>query len=201
MPIAFFSRKLIAAEKNYDTHDAELLAVVECFKHWRHYVEGSLHQITWMTDHNNLQYFMTTKTLSRRQARWAELLSTVDFRTVYKAGTDNGGADGLSRRPDYEDAEHSGRWVSEEDSAPTLEALRSKLGPNAPRSLTVASTLSEGGGEGVRFDLTALSGTQDWTERVRQAQRGDSWTKTLTSTTKLDQNAAWRKAWTQQGEI
>jgi hypothetical protein len=40
-PVAFFSRKMTAAERNYDTHDGELLAIIEAFKAWRHYLEGS----------------------------------------------------------------------------------------------------------------------------------------------------------------
>jgi hypothetical protein len=34
--VAFFSRKMIFAEMNYETHDQKLLIIVECFKHWRH---------------------------------------------------------------------------------------------------------------------------------------------------------------------
>ena len=30
-----------SAEGNYETHDAELLAIVEGFKTWRHYLEGA----------------------------------------------------------------------------------------------------------------------------------------------------------------
>jgi hypothetical protein len=33
-PVAFHSRKMEPAEKNYDIHDKEILAVVEAFKHW-----------------------------------------------------------------------------------------------------------------------------------------------------------------------
>jgi hypothetical protein len=36
-PVAFWSRKMIPAERNYDTHDQELLAIVKSFKQWRHY--------------------------------------------------------------------------------------------------------------------------------------------------------------------
>lgn len=32
--VAYYSRKMIPAERNYETHDAELLAIVEAFKHW-----------------------------------------------------------------------------------------------------------------------------------------------------------------------
>ena len=40
-PVAYWSRKLIDAERNYETHNQELLAIVAAFKHWRHYLEGS----------------------------------------------------------------------------------------------------------------------------------------------------------------
>ena len=40
-PVAFFLRKMIAAETRYETHDGELLTIVEAFKTWRHYLKGS----------------------------------------------------------------------------------------------------------------------------------------------------------------
>ena len=66
--VAFWSRKMIPAERNYEMHNQELLAIVMCFKHWRHYLEGSQHPIRVLTDHANLRAFMTTKELSRWQA-------------------------------------------------------------------------------------------------------------------------------------
>ena len=33
-PVAFFSHLLQGAEKNYDMHDKELLAIFEAFKNW-----------------------------------------------------------------------------------------------------------------------------------------------------------------------
>ncbi len=65
-PVAFFSRKIIPAETRYETHDGELLAIVEAFKTWRHYLEGCKHEVLMLTDHNNLQRFMDTKSLSSR---------------------------------------------------------------------------------------------------------------------------------------
>src|SRR5437016_2964387 len=92
------------AERNYDTHDQELLAIVKSFKQWRHYLEGSRHPIVVLADYANLRYFMTTKELSRRQARWAERLAAFDFEIQYRKGSTNP-ADGPSRRPDYEPPE------------------------------------------------------------------------------------------------
>ena len=69
-PIAFYSRQLISAERNYEVYDKELLAIHCCFKHWRHFLQGARQPITVLTDHLNLQYFMTARQLTRRQARW-----------------------------------------------------------------------------------------------------------------------------------
>ena len=68
-PIIFWSHKLQGAEANYSMHDKELLAIVELFKHWRHYLEGSKYSIIVLSDHANLCYFMMTTELNRRQAR------------------------------------------------------------------------------------------------------------------------------------
>ena len=100
-PVAFWSRKMIAAERNYETHDKELLAIVMVFKQWRHYCEGSFYPIEVLTDHNNLKAFMGLKELNRRQARWAMKLSMFDFTIAHRTGKSNP-ADAPSRRPDYE---------------------------------------------------------------------------------------------------
>jgi len=77
-PVAFHSRKFQPAEINYEIHDKELLAVVDAFKHWRCYCEGVTHQIQVFSDHQNLEYFTTTKVLNRRQALWAQELAGID---------------------------------------------------------------------------------------------------------------------------
>ena len=87
------------AEKNYDIHDKELLAIVQAFKEWRCYMEGSRHPVQVFTDHANLVPFMKNKELNRRQARWAESLANFDFKIMYKKGTLNGKADALTRMP------------------------------------------------------------------------------------------------------
>jgi len=66
-PLAFYSRKCIPAEYNYDIYDPKLLAIVESMRHWRHYLEGSCNLVQVLSDHNNLKFFMTTKVLSHHQ--------------------------------------------------------------------------------------------------------------------------------------
>jgi len=100
-PVAFHSRKFQPAEINYEIHDKELLAIVDAFKHWRCNCEGATHQIQVFSDHQNLEYFTTTKVLNRRQAGWAQELAGVDFRIYYRPGTQNGKPDALSRRSEY----------------------------------------------------------------------------------------------------
>jgi hypothetical protein len=97
-PIDFYSRKLIAAEYNYNTHDQELLAIVKSLEHWRHYLEGVHFEI--LTDHANLKWFMETTTLNHRQVRSYLALTKYDFVITHRPGATNP-ADGPSRRPDY----------------------------------------------------------------------------------------------------
>jgi hypothetical protein len=82
------------------------LAAVKTFQEWRQYLEGAQYTIEVLCDHNNLKYFMTTKALTRRQARWAERLTELDFDIIYRKGEINP-ADGLSRKPDYEKKDKS----------------------------------------------------------------------------------------------
>ncbi|KAH9263788.1 hypothetical protein BASA83_012767 [Batrachochytrium salamandrivorans] len=100
-PVAFYSRQMNNAERNYDIYDKELLAVVDSFKHWRHLLQGGLHPVTVLCDHKNLEYFMSTKKLTRRQARWSLELSEYTFTITHRPGKLNGRADSLSRREDY----------------------------------------------------------------------------------------------------
>jgi hypothetical protein len=95
-PVNFYSRKCSPAEQNYDTYDRELLAIVETMKQWQHYLEVANHKDLIQCDHKNLEYFQTSKVLSRRQARWAEILSSYDFTIEHLEGKRNP-ADGPSR--------------------------------------------------------------------------------------------------------
>ena len=98
--ITYFSRKISLAEQNYEIYNKELLAIVTVLRHWRVYCKG-VTGLTIYSDHKNLQYFTTTKELSRRQARWLELLGQYKFDIVYTPGKDNRRADALSRRSNY----------------------------------------------------------------------------------------------------
>jgi hypothetical protein len=96
-PIAFESRKVLPAEKNYTVGDRELLATVHSLKVWRCYLLGA--DFTIVSDHEPLKYLQTQPTLSGRQARWQDLLSQYHFKWLYRKGKENTAADALSRHP------------------------------------------------------------------------------------------------------
>ncbi|KAJ9529157.1 hypothetical protein QJQ45_007831 [Haematococcus lacustris] len=95
-PLAYLSKKLSSAERNYTTGEQELLALITACKEWRCYLEGV--PFTLFTDHKPLTALPTQKVLSRRQARWMEFLSRFTFDLQYLPGDANP-ADPLSRIP------------------------------------------------------------------------------------------------------
>ena len=98
-PVAFYSQKMIPAKTWYKTHDSELLAIVEAFKTWRHYLEGCNHKILMLIDYNNLSRFMDTKILSFHQVWWAKELSRYHFRIDYCKSKANRAVDAVSHFP------------------------------------------------------------------------------------------------------
>ncbi|KAK3511359.1 hypothetical protein QTP70_005292 [Hemibagrus guttatus] len=71
-PCAYYSRKLTAAEANYNVGNQELLAIkqLEEWHHWlegaRHRLEGARHPFQVLTDHRNLEYLHGAKCLNPR---------------------------------------------------------------------------------------------------------------------------------------
>jgi RNase H-like domain found in reverse transcriptase len=55
-PCAYLSKSLTKEQRNYDTGDRELLAIVRALKEWRHYIQGSGHTTIFLSDHDNLPY-------------------------------------------------------------------------------------------------------------------------------------------------
>jgi hypothetical protein len=99
-PIAFESRKLTPAERNYSPTELEMLAVVYCVKKWRCYIEGR--DVNVFTDHKPNTFFDTNTMQSRRSARWLEALQGYRLKWNYKPGKQNVVADALSRHPAVE---------------------------------------------------------------------------------------------------
>jgi transposase InsO family protein len=97
-PIGFYSHVLNGHEPNWEIHDKELYAIVESFRKWRPELMSITTRLAVYSDHRSLEYFMTTKVLTAKQARWMEFLSDFNFQIIYTPGKDNQKADILSRR-------------------------------------------------------------------------------------------------------
>jgi len=96
-PMAFFSKSMTLAERNYGISD-EGLAIIKALQHWRHWLEGTKIPVEILTDHKNLQYFTKPRILNRRQLRWMDLLAHYNYTISYQPGNQNGAADALSRK-------------------------------------------------------------------------------------------------------
>jgi len=95
LPVAYASRALNKAEKNYSTVEKELLAIVFALKRFRPYLYGV--NFTIITDHKPLIWLYKSKHLSSRLMRWRIELDEFDFNIIYKPGKYNINADALSR--------------------------------------------------------------------------------------------------------
>jgi len=97
---------------NYDTHDKELLAIFAAFTTWRHYLEGPVAPVDIVTDHKNLEYFLSTHMLTRRQAQWSEYLSQFNFIIRFRPSKLGAKPDTLTRRWDIYPKEGDSDYAS-----------------------------------------------------------------------------------------
>lgn len=101
-PIAYVSRTLAPAEKNYSQLEKEGLAIIFGAKKLHQYLYG--HHFVIYTDHKPLlglfkpDRAIPTMAAARIQ-RWALILAGYEYEILYKEGKKNGNADCLSRLP------------------------------------------------------------------------------------------------------
>ena len=93
-PIAFFSRVMNPAQRNYCATRRELLAVVTALQHFRHYLLGT--NVILRTDHHSLKWLKTFKRPEGILARWLETLAEYSYVLEHRPGRLHSNADGVS---------------------------------------------------------------------------------------------------------
>ncbi|XP_060106178.1 uncharacterized protein K02A2.6-like, partial [Heteronotia binoei] len=102
VPVAYYSRTLTLAERNYAQIDKEALAIVAGVRKFHEYLYGR--RFTIATDHKPLLGLLapdrqTSQILSQRVLRWNQFLNSYTYTLVHRAGKAMGHADALSRLP------------------------------------------------------------------------------------------------------
>ncbi|CAB4441358.1 unnamed protein product [Rhizophagus irregularis] len=93
--IAYASRSLVGAEKNYAITELEYLAIFWGIKYFHKFLAGR--KFTVITDHAALKGLMNAKVPTGRRARWVMELQQYDFEVIHRSGKENKNADALSR--------------------------------------------------------------------------------------------------------
>ena len=104
-PVAFTSRSLSKAERNYSQIEREALAIIYAVKKFHQYLYGRHFHL--VTDHKPLLGLLSEgkpipSMCAARMQRWALLLASYDYTLEYRKGIHNGNADCLSRLPQKE---------------------------------------------------------------------------------------------------
>ena len=148
--IAYESKAMSPAERNYSAGDQELLAVVHALKTWRCYLQDN-RPFTVVTDHSPNVAMPTKELYRRRQVAWSQFLQCFNFHWVYRPGRVNV-ADPLSRQ-------HALMAIARKESAVTTAGSTKHCAPViAPEC-------------GPRL----LSTVQDFLAHVKQGYQKDPW--------------------------
>ena len=132
--IAYWSRQLQKAERNYSTTKTEAFAAVAAIKEFYPYLYGF--HFTLVTDHNPLTSLRGLKDIGGRLTRWMIYLQQFNFQCEYKPGKNHGNADTMSRRPATENVvtivhqleinpdDMSRAQLADEHLTPVIKALK-----------------------------------------------------------------------------
>ena len=97
-PVAFFSRSLSETECRHSAVEIEAYAIVESIRAWKHYLQGRYFKL--ITDQRSVAFMYnssSSKIKNDKIMRWRVELSSYKYDVVYRPGTENKGADPLSR--------------------------------------------------------------------------------------------------------
>ena len=96
-PVAYFSKKFVAAQLNYATIEKECLGLILALEHFDVYASMTLFPVVVFTDHNPLVFINRMKNRNRRLMKWSLLLQNYQLQIHHIKGRDNVVADALSR--------------------------------------------------------------------------------------------------------
>ena len=94
-PVSYASKKLLMREQAYSTIEKECFAIVWAIKKFMLYLYGT--EFVIQTDHQPLVYLNKTKFVNDRIMRWAMFMQSYKFKVESIKGSENVGADFLSR--------------------------------------------------------------------------------------------------------
>ena len=125
--IAYASRTLSPAERNYHLHSGKLeflalkWAVTEQFRDYLYYAP----EFTVYTDNNPLTYVLTTAKLNATGLRWVGELADYNFNIKYQPGKMNIEADSLSRLPEnfHQYMESCTATINQDDLSTTISSV------------------------------------------------------------------------------
>lgn len=205
-PVAFISRSLSPAERNYPAHKLEFLALKWAVVDRLHeYLYGVTFEVR--TDNNPLTYLLTSAKLDAAGHRWLSALSTYSFSIKYRSGKKNVDADSLSRRP-YSSETEGGKWeeIPETGVRSLCQAVAS--GENSSVKECPFQSFSESGEIRAPVKNVFVSATQlkDSNEELREAQGQDPYLNIILSAIMKNQShdnvkcelpefACWRREW------
>ena len=94
-PVSYGSKKFSETEKRYSTIERECYAIVWAIQKFKEYLLGK--EFVLQTDHLPLSYLKKMRNSNDRLMRWALSLQPFSFNVEYIKGSENIGADMLSR--------------------------------------------------------------------------------------------------------
>lgn len=100
-PLAYLSKALSPKHRALSTYEKELLAIIMAVDKWRPYLQG--HHFTIKSDHQSLKFFHDQRVTTLLQKKWLSKLMGLHYDIIYKKGSENIVADGLSRLPSSEE--------------------------------------------------------------------------------------------------
>lgn len=165
-PIAYASRTLSPAEKNYSQIEKEALSLVYGVKKFHQYLWGR--KFNLITDHKPLLTLfgehkgLPTMAAARIQ-RWAIILSAYDYHIIYRQSEEHGNADGLSRVPLPE--------TTDAGTEPMTAYLHALIGEHLEEAPLCAKQISKATRKDAELSRLHRYVMEGWPKKVSEEQK------------------------------